>query len=280
MNTLQRPPTGRPWHEPALGRRTRALALCIGLAAGALPWPAVSQAPAPPRATHTLDNLVYAIPPGFEAVGNPDGVMMAPTGQVAARHITGLLLIPKGFRPDAALRAQMRARGARAAAQAVVLAVSKAQTDPEARISPAELMNDVAKDGYEAYRVVVVGRDVEAGTERYAVYVVAFPGDWVHVLAAMGWGSSAALEAVAPGLVSLLASAEFRNRGATLPEPAAPPLPSSFSALRPRADQRPSAPAQPRGQGNCRVVQRQMCSGGFGSGLGYLCNTYPQTVCD
>jgi hypothetical protein len=30
----------------------------------------------------------------------------------------------------------------------------------------------------------------------------------------------------------------------------------------------------------CRIVQRQMCSGGIGTSLGYFCNTYPQQVCD
>jgi hypothetical protein len=249
----------------------------------ALGGAAAAQEP-PAAPTHRLGNLLYAIPEGYVAAGGPDGVMLARRDEIEAGRITGLIVLPRELRPDAATAARIAAAGQPASAQAIALAAGNLTADPAARFSPAEPINDAARDGFAAYRVVTIGADPAAGDTRYSVVVVAFPGEFVHVLAASGFGSEAALAAVLPGFEALLASGGFRNMGTPDPAVEPPPLPATLAELMPRA---PAATGVGGGGGGgvgggggCRTVQRQMCSGGFASGMGYFCNTYPETVCD
>lgn len=246
--------------------------LCAAALAILLSLSGPSSAQVAIRPTRTLGNLLYAIPDGYEAIGGVNGVMMARRTEVAAGEITGLLLAPREIAVNAALAAKIRAAGRPAVAQALVIAVAGLADDPNARVSEARLANDARKDGYEAYRIVAIARGPDASETRYSAFIVAFPGQAVHLLSATGFGSQTALNAINPGFDQLLASVEFRNMGGRVPQKPAPSLPASFDKPAPRP--------QARNGDRCRVVQRQMCSGGYASGMGYFCNTYPQRDCD
>ena len=249
-------------------------------------WPA--SAASQNRAVHptrSLGNLLYAVPPGYEAVSAAGGVMMARRSEVRSGNISGIIAIAHEIRPDPKVRASLRGKSKAEIAQALAIAAGSLERDPGAKVSPATLINDAARDRYEAYRAVTISKDENAGKTRYSAVFVIFPGDLIHVVSANGFGSEQALTAINPGVNALLASIEFRNMGGRVPRFAEPPLPSSFAPPappKPPVVQTPRARPGPTGRdgGSCRIVQRQMCSGGFASGMGYFCNTYPQRVCD
>lgn len=238
------------------------------------------------RPTRSFGNMLYAVPTGYQAIGTSDGVLMARRSDVDSGNISGIIAVPREIRADAKLLSALRRKSKAEIAQALVVGAANLQQDPAARISPATLVNDVARDRYEAYRVVTISKDSGAGKTRYSVMFVLFPGNFIHIVSANGFGSEKALDAITPGLNALLASIEFRNMGARVPPSPQPSLPTRFAT--PSAPQaaavqtlrgRPTPPSPSNG-GSCRIVQRQMCSGGFASGMGYFCNTYPQRVCD
>jgi hypothetical protein len=233
--------------------------------------------------THRLGDLLYAVPDGFQAVGGADGVMMARTAEIEAGTITGMLVVPRALMPDADSRAEQVKAGPAATAQAVAVAVGNLAAIPDARMSEATLMNDAARDGYEAWQVVTVSEDPDAGKTRYSAFVVVFLPTQIQVLSAHGFGNEQALADLGPGFTALLASSEFASLGGRVPAPELSALPPDFAALmppRPAESAAGGASGGASGGTGCYTVQRQMCSGGIGSGLGYFCNTYPETVCD
>jgi hypothetical protein len=238
------------------------------------------------RPAREFGNLLYTLPAGFSAAGGAQGIMLASTPEVERGNVTAIIAIPREMKPDAKLKSLLKGKSKGQIAQAVAIAVGNLQQDSRAKFSDAVLVNNAALDGYEAHRVITNSFDKDAGKQRYSAVFVMFPGDLIHVVSANGFGSEKALESISPGLNALLGSIEFRNKGGVASGTRQPALPTSFATLaKPTAPRAGSSSARApaakgRRGGSCRIVQRQMCSGGFGSGMGYFCNTYPQSVCD
>lgn len=230
-----------------------------------------------PAYDRAFGNLLYAVPADYAAIQQPAAVTMARRDELARGDLTGALVVPKEIVLTADLKRQLAAAGHAASAQALAIAAGDLAKDSRARLGDARLVNRPQADGYEVWQVDSQSFDAIARQDRYARTVVVFVKDRAHLFIAAGYGSDRAFQAQLPGFTALLQSGEFRNQGRPLPARPTAPLPGAF----PKAD----APAQPppsgaRAAGRCRIVQRQMCSGGIGTSLGYFCNTYPQRVCD
>jgi hypothetical protein len=248
---------------------------------------AEATAPAVTRYDRVFGNIFYKVPAGYRAAQQRNGVVMVRQAALAAGDLNGVLLITPGFPLNAKLQAQMRENGKKTFVQAIAIASGNLAEDPTAQLSDPQLANDPQKDGYEGYLLVSKSVDKDAGTSRFAQYAIYLTGDRAEVVMRIGYGSQARLDALASGFEALVSAMGFRNAGAPPPSRLAAALPGDLAAItpKPRSASPPAQAAGASGQprrsgGNCRVVQRQMCSGGFASGMGYFCNTYPQTVCN
>jgi hypothetical protein len=243
--------------------------------------------PAVTRYDRVFGNIFYKVPAGYRAVQQRHGVVMVPQAALAAGDLHGVLLITPGFPLNAQLKAQMREHGKKTFVQALAIASGNLAEDPNTQLSDPHVANDPQKDGYEGYLLVSRSVDKDTETSRFAQYAIYLTGDRAEVVMRIGYGSQARLEALAPGFEALVRALGFRNAGAPPPARLAAALPGDLAAITsaPRSAPPPAQTAGASGQprrsgGTCRVVQRQMCSGGVASGMGYFCNTYPQTVCN
>jgi hypothetical protein len=225
---------------------------------------------AAPSYDRVYGNLLYRIPSGYRAAQQQGGLFMARQDELGRGELSGVLIVPQEIPLAGELARQPRA----ALAAALAATAGQLATDPKAQVSPPRLTNRPQDDGYEVYEIDSRSFDASARRERYARTLVVFVKDRIHLFIVAGYGTERAFQGQLPGFAALVASGEFRNQGRPLP-PRQPPLPASLVPVQAAAPQRPGTEG-----GRCRIVQRQMCSGGVGTSLGYFCNTYPQRVCD
>ena len=234
-------------------------------------------------------NVFYKVPAGYRAVQQKGGIIMVRQADIAAGNVNGYLILTDGFPIDASTRAKFKASGRNVAVQAIALAAGGLTDVEGVKMSPPQRGNsDPARDGYEAYGLVSISDDEAAGTKRYTQYAIYLVGDQAEIAMRVAYGSQERLEPLLAGMDALTASMEFRSAGAPAPTRLAGALPTNMAAITPKpkpvprqtADGGGSGPKSGGGGRNCRIVQRQMCSGGFASGMGYFCNTYPQQVCN
>lgn len=213
---------------------------------------------------------------------------MARTADVLSGNLQGVLVVSRGLPLTPELRKELKEKGKSIFVQGIAIALGNLAADPRAKLSNPAPVNNPAQDGYEAFALNGQAYDSDAGQKRFTTFVVVITPSRVEAFMKVGYGSEANAKALDSGFEALTGSAEFRDAGARAPSRLAPPLPTNLTALAP-APARPAAPAASDdespatargGGGNCRIVQRQMCSGGIGTGLGYFCNTYPQRVCN
>lgn len=241
------------------------------------------------RYDRAFGNVFYKVPSGYRAVQQSAGVVMARTADVLSGNLPGVLVVSRGLPLTPELRKELREKGKSIFVQGIAIALGNLTADPRAKLSNPAPVNNPAEDGYEAFALNGQAYDSDAGQKRFTTFVVVITPSRVEAFMKVGYGSEANAKALDAGFEALTASAEFRDAGARPPSRLAPPLPTNLAALAP-APARPAAPAASNdespaparggGGGNCRIVQRQMCSGGIGTGLGYFCNTYPQRVCN
>jgi hypothetical protein len=231
-------------------------------------------------------NVFYRVPAGYKAVQQKGGVIMVPRADIAAGELNGYLLLTEGFPLDANVQAKFKASGKNAAVQALAIAIGGLADDPNAKLSVPEQVGNPARDGYEQYTLASRSEDKDAGKTRFTQYVIFLTGDRAEIAMRVAYGSADKLDGLTSGLNALLTSMEFRNAGATAPSRLAAALPTDLAVITPRPKPVPVETADaddgpPKGGGKqCYTVQRQSCSGGFASGMGYFCNTYPQQVCN
>lgn len=247
-----------------------------------------AEAAAPLRYNRTFGNVFYAVPAGFRAAQDSGGIVMIRAADAASGSIGGALLLTQGFVLSQAQRRDIR-NDKKNFVQQVAIAAGDLTSDPGAKISAPTAVNDTAKDRYEAFAMSAVAHDKTAGQKRFMSIVVVLTPTRAEAFLNIGYGSEARMRSQGPAFDALVGSIEFRDAGAPPPRAAAP-LPRGLASLMPPPKARPapapapSAPGQSASRGgtgrNCRTVQRQMCSGGIGTSLGYFCNTYPQRVCD
>lgn len=252
--------------------------LCVTIAWAILSIAALALIP-PPAGAATAErtlgaNLVYRVPAGYSAVQQPGGVLMGRDADLAQGKITGLLLTVPEISVDAATAQQIAQTGRPTFAQALAISAGNFSSDPNATIGSAQR---IATAVGETYRLDTTSFDRDAGQQRHSRFEIVFVGDVIHIFIAAGYGAPESLTAQLPGFASLRSSARYRNQGAPAPRDTPPPLPTDLAAL----TQQPAPQAEAAQSGKiCRIVQRQMCSGGIGTSLGYFCNTYPQQVCE
>jgi hypothetical protein len=234
-------------------------------------------------------NVFYKVPAGYSAVQQKGGVIMVRQADIVSGNVNGYLILTDGFPLDASTRAKFKASGKDVAVQAIGIAAGGLTDVEGVKMSPPQRGNsDPARDGYEAYGLVSISDDEAAGAKRYAQYAIYLVGDRAEIAMRVAYGSQERLEPLLAGMDALTASMEFRNAGAPAPARLATALPTNMAAIMPKPKPVPRQTADGGGSGaksggggrNCRIVQRQMCSGGFASGMGYFCNTYPQQVCN
>ena len=242
------------------------LALAVILTVAA----ATAQAAALPYDRSLGTNLFYKVPDGFRAARQPSGVAMT-----KADGTPGFLLVAE----EIPLTADLQRQPGATLAQALVIQLGGFTNDASAKISTPEQRSARARDGYDLWKVVSRNLDPATRQTRDCLYAVVFVNRQAQLFVACGFGGGA-LDRLTPGFNELLASASFRSLGATPPPKGAPPLPTDLAALAPKAPTPAAAPAAAKSGRQCRTVQRQACSGGIGTSLGYFCNTYPQRVCD
>lgn len=239
-----------------------------------------------PRYDRVFGNIYYKIPAGYRAVQQKDGVIMVRQSDLVSGNLGGVLLITPGFPLDAAIKAKIKANGKKVTVQALAIAAGNLAEDPKAKLTEPQSVNDAAKDGYEGYSLISRSQDKNAGKTRYTQYLIILTSNRADVIMRVAYGSQTNYDVLNAGFDALARSIEPKNSGAPAPTKLAGPLPSDMAAIMPKPK---PAPAQVAGAGktapksggrSCRIVQRQMCSGGIGTSLGYFCNTYPQSVCN
>lgn len=275
------------------GRNGRAIA--AGLFVAALicaGWifishPGVAAAAAATRYDRVFGNIYYKVPAGYRAVQQKNGIVMVRQSDLASGNLGGVLLITPGFPLDAKIKAKIRTNGKKATVQAIAVAAGNLTEDPGATLTDPQPVNEAAKDGYEAYSLISRSRDKDAGKTRFSQYLIILTGNRADVVMRVAYGSQANYDALNAGFDALAKSIEPKNSGAAPPARLAGPLPTDMAAITPKP-----APGQFAGTGkagpkpgakggrSCRIVQRQICSGGIGTSLGYFCNTYPQSICN
>ena len=237
--------------------------------------------------------IFYRIPPGYKAISQDGAVVMFRQAELNAREIEGFLLITPPTPLDRNVRKTLEKVGKAEFARQFAANVSNIDKDKDSSLGPAVQIKSLEKDGFDAFSVAASALDEDAGKTRHSLYIIVYAGADVYLLMSAGFGSQALLKAQQPGFTALQASLGFAATGAPPPSRQAPPLPTDVQ------DILPAAPAQSAGQalefkpapaparerqakrgGQCYTVQRQMCSGGIGTSMGYFCNTYPETVCD
>lgn len=251
----------------------------VAAAAGPVARPAT-------RYDRVFGNVFYKVPAGYRAVQQAGGVTMVRTADTAAGTVGGVLLITPGLPLTATLRKQL-VRDKTGFVQNMAIAFGNLTKDPNSRISKPLPVNDGRKDGYEAFALSADSFDKDAQQNRHTIFVIVLTPSRVEGFMKIAYGAKSRLKALDAGFDALIGSAEFRNTGAPPPSRIASPLPGNLAAILPSPAAKPpqtaakgTAAARPQPGGSCRIVQRQMCSGGIGSGLGYFCNTYPQRVCN
>ncbi len=230
-------------------------------------------------------NVFYKVPAGYVAVRQRGGVIMVPRADIAAGELNGYLLLTDGLRLDAGMKAKMKAAGKATAVSAIAIAVGNLADDPGAKLTPPQLANDTAKDGYEAYTFVSKSEDNDAGKKRFTQYAIFLVGDRAEIAMRVAYGSQEMLEPLLAGMDALTASMEFRNAGAPPPARLAAALPTDLTAITPKPKPVPAQSAGSRntkngsGGRNCGVTQyRQQCSYvGAGAYANYSCLRVPYT---
>lgn len=248
------------------------------------------RAPAGPRYDRDVGGKIfYRIPPGYKAISQDGAVVMFRQAELAAREIEGFLLITPPTPLDNKVRRNLEKVGKAEFARQFAANISNIDKDKDSSLGAAVQIRSQEKDGFDAFSVAASALDEDAGKTRHSLYIVVYAGSDVYLLMSAGFGSQALLKAQQPGFTALQASLGFAATGAQPPARQAPPLPTDVREILPpdppqqAARQNPEPPpARPRssGKGQCYTVQRQMCSGGIGTSMGYFCNTYPETVCD
>jgi hypothetical protein len=225
------------------------------------------------------DSLFYRIPDGFQAKWQPAGILIypaatppgsAPEVLVLSREI---VVDPPLRRPEARSR---RGDLARSIAQALAASLTD-EAEPVVREQPAPAPPRGARVEIRSFSI-----EARRGKPSVTLRAIAlFDGIAFHLLIAI---RPATAPPVPGALETLYASLGFARLGDSPPDRPASPLPDQPSPS--RAD-RPAGPgaanAQPRRRESgpqCRIVQRQQCSGGIGTSLGYFCTTVPRRICD
>jgi hypothetical protein len=236
-------------------------------------------------------NVFYKVPEGYVAVKQKGGVIMVPRADIAAGELNGYLLLTDGLQLDAGMTAKMKAAGKTTAVSAIAVAVGNLADDPDAKLSTPQPGNSKpARDGYEAYSLVSISDDKDAGKKRFVQYAIYLVGDRAEVAMRVAYGSQERLEPLLAGMDALTYSMEFRNAGAPPPTRLAAALPTDLAAITPKPKPAPAQSAsaggsQSKGGGrSCRVQYRQQCSHVFqrSSGYGfpifnYNCHPVPYT---
>lgn len=276
-------------------------AALVGAVLGGGGWILVSQggaeaaprkAAARPTATTKYDrvtdsgNVFYKVPAGYVAVKQKGGVIMVPRADIAAGNLNGYLLLTDGLQFDAGMKAKIKASGKNAAVQAMAIAIGNLAADPNAKLSTPQPGNsDPARDGYEAYNLVSISDDKDAGKKRFIQYSIYLVGDRAEIAMRVAYGAQQRLEPLAAGFEALNVSMEFRSNGAPPPARLAAALPTDLAAITPKPKPAPAQSAgnrQSKGGGggrNCGVTQyRQQCSYiGAGAFANYSCLPVPYT---
>lgn len=255
----------------------------------AAPGKAAAHPPIATRYDRVFHNIYYRVPVGYRAIQQQNGVVMVRQSDLASGELRGVLMLTPGFPLDAKTQAKFKASGRKIAIQSIAVVAGNLAEDPDAKLTDPQAANDSVKDGYESYSVISKSHDKEAGKIRFTQYVIVLSRDHVDIVMRVAYGSEANYEALTAGFNALLTSIEPKNSGAPAPTRLAAALPTDMAAITPKPRAAPAQTADVRGNTakssggggrSCRIVQRQMCSGGFASGMGYFCNTYPQSVCD
>ena len=227
-------------------------------------------------------NIYYKVPPGYVAFENGNGVYMVPEDALNAGKIPGALAITGGLELNDPVRAALEGPNKLAMVQALALKAAGDEDNPNPQMTPATQLNVSSNSGYTAYSVLTLTKDRTSGEKRYTQSILMFAGGRVEIVLRVGNGSEENYNKLGVGVDDLLKTVELRTAGAPPPTRLAAALPTDFAAIAPKAKPAQSAGAsgQSGGGGNCHIVQRRSCSGGFASGMGYFCNTYPQRVCN
>jgi hypothetical protein len=231
-------------------------------------------------------NVFYKVPAGYVAVKQRGGVIMVPRADIAAGNLNGYLLLTDGLQFNAGMKAKMKASGKNAAVQAMAIAIGNLAADPNAKLSTPQPGNsDPARDGYEAYNLISISEDNDAGMKRFIQYSIYLVGDRAEIAMRVAYGAQQRLEPLAAGFEALNVSIEFRSNGAPPPARLAAALPTDLAAITPKPKPAPAQSAgtrQSKGGGggrNCGVTQyRQQCSYiGAGAFANYSCLPVPYT---
>lgn len=237
-----------------------------------------------------FNNIYYKIPRGYLGAQPENGVVMARQADAASGNLGGVLIITPGFPFDARIKASLKANSRKDFVQGIAIAAGNLSQDPDAELSIPQAANDHSRDRYEAYSLKSRSQDKDAGQLRITEYRIILSDTRADVIMRVGYGTQANFDSLAVGFNYLVSSIVTKSSGAPAPTRLAAPLPTDLSALitqrspaaapqpSTRANQSASASSPPRRGGDCRVVQQQMCTGGFATGR--ICNTFPQTVCD
>jgi hypothetical protein len=238
----------------------------------------VASAPRPGYDRVLEDNLFYRIPDGFSGIQQPGGIFLYPLASLNDAE-PSLIVLTREILVDPSLR-RPESQAERAELATAIIAkvagpliedpkpvVREELSPPPPRGAPLEVRSfSVASRNGRTLRVRMRARAM-------------FDGVAFHLLLATrpGSGAPALLDS---GYENLYGSLGFARLGDAAPRRTAPALATTLPEGR---QSRPVAPSPDRRVSKagrqCRIVQRQRCSGGIGTSLGYFCTTVPQRVC-
>lgn len=223
------------------------------------------------------DKVYYRIPEGFAGAETPNGIVLVRNQDLKSGDPKGFLTMSPLLELDGKLKAELASKGPENMALAFAIALGGLLDDPDAKYASPTLANKPDEDGYAVYGLASQSKEKGSGRTLVQQFFIILVREKVLAVMARGFDSVENAQLFDAGQRALVQSIEFPANGAPPPaKPASGKLASSLQALFPKP--RPAV-AGGGGGGNCRIVQRQMCSGGFGTSMGYFCNTYPQSVC-
>jgi hypothetical protein len=222
-------------------------------------------------------SVFYRIPDGFGGVQQDGGVLLYPQAAPAGDAV---IVLAREVPVEGSMQgAEAQAQRANLAASIVAAVAAALIDDPKPVVREEPSPPPPRSAPLEVRSFSVASRRGRSLIARMRARMLFDGGAFHLILATRPAGKD--VPAVTAGYESLYASLGFARLGDRAPRRLASPLPSALpqpgSAL---SDSGPGSAGGGRRQGpQCRIVQRQQCSGGIGTSLGYFCTTVPQRIC-
>ncbi|MCW3848045.1 hypothetical protein OF829_12415 [Sphingomonas sp. LB-2] len=202
-----------------------------------------------PAQDRQVGNILYAIPPGWVGVGNPQIVALAPEAQARQAQVSTYMALINAT--DIERDAKLMRQPFKAFCASVGYALAVADLGADALASEPRILSDPDR---RIEACVIDARAGRAGNMLLSRYVPVRVSGRVAIALLKVAGSDRDFGPAAGDFDKLLESMTFANLGHRLARPARP-LPASFTAYAPAPK-----PAPPPRAGGRRCTTRQQCT--------------------